>query len=94
MKPSRYHLLLVLALFLAAPALANPGKSPAERFEEVRSLRMNGELETALAKLDSLRSDFPQDLHSSRILPSLSDQNPNSLLDENPAGVCSRSWRP
>lgn len=54
--------LLVLAFVLPAPVVATSDLAPAERFQNVQQLRQAGDAEGALAELDALRREFPNDV--------------------------------
>ena len=54
--------LLVSVCLLVLTASAALAETPAERFQTAMEMRRNGQLDAALAQLDSLRLDYPQDV--------------------------------
>ncbi len=54
--------LLLLACALPLPVVADDEATPSERYQEAQALRQSGDAEEALAVLDALRNEFPQDV--------------------------------
>ncbi len=58
----RVAALFLLTCALPMQVLADSDATPAERYQQAQALRQSGDAEEALAVLDALRGEFPQDV--------------------------------